>query len=86
MFVFRCQILVGNCRSGMRTGFLMRQQAVAAVQAKVLRLNSSAIASVTNGKVRSSLYPSVLLISSARFLKCVAVCVLPQAREHSEFS
>ena len=37
--------------TGMRMGFDMRQQAMAAVQAKVLRLNSAAIADVTSGKV-----------------------------------
>lgn len=36
----------------MRMGFSCRQQAMAAVQAKVLRLNSAAIADVTTGKVR----------------------------------
>lgn len=36
----------------MRVGFRMRLQAMAAVQAKVLRLNSAAIADVTSGKVR----------------------------------
>lgn len=36
----------------MRMGFRARQQAMAAVQAKVLRLNSAAIADVTSGKVR----------------------------------
>lgn len=39
-------------RYGMRMGFDMRQQAVAAVQAKVLRLNSVAVADQTAGKVR----------------------------------
>ena len=36
---------------GMRMGFLMRQQAVAAVHGKVLRLNSAAIAHVSSGHV-----------------------------------
>ncbi|PRW21108.1 multidrug resistance-associated 1 isoform X3 [Chlorella sorokiniana] len=36
---------------GMRMGFDMRQQAVAAVQAKVLRLNSVAVADQTAGKI-----------------------------------
>ena len=36
----------------MRMGLDMRQQAVAAVQAKVLRLNSVAVADQTAGKVR----------------------------------
>lgn len=36
----------------MRMGFDMRQQAVAAVQAKVLRLNSVAVADQTAGKVK----------------------------------
>ncbi|KAL4424666.1 hypothetical protein ABPG77_004473 [Micractinium sp. CCAP 211/92] len=36
---------------GMRMGFNMRQQAVAAVQAKVLRLNSVAVADQTAGKI-----------------------------------
>jgi hypothetical protein len=40
------------CRIGMRLGLDMRQQAVAAVQAKVLRLNSVAVADQTAGKVR----------------------------------
>jgi hypothetical protein len=39
----------------MRVGFRMRLQAMAAVQAKVLRLNSAAIADVTSGKVRPDL-------------------------------
>lgn len=41
-------------RYGMRMGLDMRQQAVAAVQAKVLRLNSVAVADQTAGKVRRS--------------------------------
>ena len=40
-------------RYGMHMGFVMRQECVAAVQAKVLRLNSAAVASVTTGKVRN---------------------------------
>lgn len=44
--------LLPACRYGMRMGFDMRQQAVAAVQAKVLRLNSVAVADQTAGKVR----------------------------------
>jgi len=36
----------------MHMGFTMRQECIAAVQAKVLRLNSAAISSVTTGKVR----------------------------------
>jgi len=39
------------CRVGMRAGFQMRLQAIAAVQAKVLRLNSVAVADVSPGKV-----------------------------------
>ena len=35
----------------MHVGFTMRQECIAAVQAKVLRLNSAAISSVTTGKV-----------------------------------
>jgi hypothetical protein len=42
------------CRIGMRAGFQMRLQAIAAVQAKVLRLNSVAVADVSPGKVCSS--------------------------------
>ena len=42
--------------AGMRMGFDMRQQAMAAVQAKVLRLNSAAIADVTSGKVSFTLF------------------------------
>ena len=38
-------------RYGMRMGFDMRQQAIAAVQAKVLRLNAVAVADQTAGKV-----------------------------------
>ena len=38
---------------GMRLGFDMRQQAVAAVQAKVLRLNAVGVADQTAGKVRA---------------------------------
>jgi hypothetical protein len=42
----------GVCdRIGMRMGFAMRQQAIAAVYAKVLRLNSSSVADVSAGKV-----------------------------------
>ena len=44
----------------MHMGFTMRQECIAAVQAKVLRLNSAAISSVTTGKVRcppASFYP-----------------------------
>ena len=37
---------------GMRMGMRMRQQAIAAVQSKVLRLNSVAVSDVTAGKVR----------------------------------
>ena len=38
-------------RIGMRMGFAMRQQAIAAVFAKALRLNSSSIADISAGKV-----------------------------------
>jgi hypothetical protein len=41
----------------MRMGFRMRLQAMAAVQAKVLRLNSAAIADVTSGKARADPLP-----------------------------
>ncbi len=34
----------------MRTGYMMRQQAIAAVYAKVLRLNSASIGDVSAGK------------------------------------
>ncbi len=36
----------------MRTGYMMRQQAIAAVYAKVLRLNSASIGDVSAGKAR----------------------------------
>ncbi len=36
---------------GMRMGYTARQQAIAAVQAKVLRLNQVAVSDVTAGKV-----------------------------------
>lgn len=39
-------------RLGMHEGFVMRQQVIAAVYDKVLRLNSATIADVTVGKVR----------------------------------
>jgi len=39
-------------RVGMRTGYMMRQQAIAAVYAKVLRLNSASIGDVSAGKAR----------------------------------
>ena len=35
----------------MHTGFMMRQQAIAAIHAKVLRLNSASIAAVSVGQV-----------------------------------
>ena len=44
----------GCCRIGMRIGFAMRQQSIAAVYAKALRLNSSSIADVSPGKVTKS--------------------------------
>ena len=47
--------------AGMRMGFDMRQQAMAAVQAKVLRLNSAAIADVTSGKVSFTISPLIWL-------------------------
>ena len=40
------------CRHGMRMGFAMRQQSIAAIFAKALRLNSSSIANISAGKVR----------------------------------
>ncbi len=40
-------------RVGMRTGYMMRQQAIAAVYAKVLRLNSASIGDVSAGKARA---------------------------------
>lgn len=40
----------------MRMGFAMRQQAIAAVYTKVLRLNSSFVADVSAGKVRLALH------------------------------
>ena len=42
----------------MRMGFTMRQQAVAACYAKVLRLNSSSIADISAGKVLACLMTS----------------------------
>ena len=50
-----------TCRYGMRVGFRMRLQAMAAVQAKVLRLNSAAIADVTSGRVRRDLLPCLVV-------------------------
>ena len=44
-------VRLARSRYGMHMGFIMRQQCIAAVQAKVLRLNSAAIANVTTGKV-----------------------------------
>ena len=48
----------------MRVGFRMRLQAMAAVQAKVLRLNSAAIADVTSGKVRRDLLSCLVVPAS----------------------
>lgn len=50
-FIGCASLLAVLRRYGMRMGFDMRQQAVAAVQAKVLRLNSVAVADQTAGKV-----------------------------------
>jgi len=36
----------------MHGGFMMRQQAISAIHAKMLRLNSASIAAVSVGKVR----------------------------------
>ena len=44
-------------RVGMRTGYMMRQQAIAAVYAKVLRLNSASIGDVSAGKVHPCKHP-----------------------------
>lgn len=46
-------IIVGCMhRYGMHGGFMMRQQAISAIHAKMLRLNSASIAAVSVGKVR----------------------------------
>lgn len=49
-------------RVGMRTGYMMRQQAIAAIYAKVLRLNSASIGDVSAGKVhaRATSFPSLI--------------------------
>ena len=51
----RCFSAVGAStrRHGMRMGFAMRQQAISAIFAKALRLNSSSIADVSAGKVNN---------------------------------
>ena len=49
----------------MRTGYMMRQQAIAAVYAKVLRLNSASIGDVSAGKARPW-RPCMLLTQRAR--------------------
>ena len=49
-------------RVGMRTGYMMRQQAIAAVYAKVLRLNSASIGDVSAGKVHPRTHPRSLLL------------------------
>ena len=46
-------------RHGMRMGFAMRQQAIAAVFAKALRLNSSSIADISAGKVTRPACPAM---------------------------
>ena len=43
-------------RYGMHGGFMMRQQAISAIHAKMLRLNSASIAAVSVGKVRPVLF------------------------------
>lgn len=45
----------------MRMGFAMRQQSIAAVFAKTLRLNSSSIADISAGKVRQCLPQGVTI-------------------------
>lgn len=54
----------------------MRQQAVAAVQAKVLRLNSVAVADQTAGKVRHRRNASTWACSLLRMLCMPALCVM----------
>lgn len=57
--------MLGLRRIGMRIGFAMRQQCIAAVYAKALRLNSSSIADVSPGKVMHAncLLPCMLCLS-----------------------
>ena len=43
----------------MRMGFSMRQQAISAIFAKTLRLNSSAIADISAGKVKDWNYANL---------------------------
>lgn len=57
----------------MRMGFDMRQQAVAAVQAKVLRLNSVAVADQTAGKVS----PGSCTLAALAGCRCVLACSCP---------
>jgi hypothetical protein len=55
----------------MRMGFTMRQQAVAACYAKVLRLNSSSIADISAGKVLAHAWQPCkvyLLLDNRRFI------------------
>lgn len=83
------------CRIGMRMGFAMRQQSIAAVYAKALRLNSSSIADVSPGKVSALscslnfLHPCKLLqdiaceVSRTRLLAYCMICMVPTTSQPS---
>lgn len=63
-----CSCVHINCRIGMKAGFTMRQQVVAAIHAKVLRLNSAAVGHANIGRI----------INLAR---CAAAAVTGQSRQ-----
>jgi hypothetical protein len=54
------------CRIGMKAGFTMRQQVVAAIHAKVLRLNSAAVGHANIGRI----------INLARYAQ-ISLCFAP---------
>ena len=56
----------------MRMGFAMRQQAIAAVFAKALRLNSSSIADISAGKVTCPACPAMDI--QTPLICCIAPC------------
>ena len=57
----------------MRMGFAMRQQAIAAVFAKALRLNSSSIADISAGKVTCPACPAMGI--QTPLICCIAPCI-----------
>ena len=58
-------------RYGMHGGFMMRQQAISAIHAKMLRLNNASIAAVSVGKVRPVLFDCCIMQGCEYHITCI---------------